>query len=171
MPPEAAAMPPEGDMMGAKLAAAHIGPEHPDYMNKLASLYQPDILSGYTFAMKLAEELSAEEEEEPGEGAEVEKKVTTEIEPENSGGAEIEIEQPMEDATTPNGPDEEAALQAVAQELGLDPAMIAELMAAPVPEATGAEINKIASALKQAGVDNTYRFRTIVMHKVAALRQ
>lgn len=66
MPADAGA--PPADMMSdpsleAKVAAAAIGPDHPMYLQKLASLYADDVKAGYEFAVKLAEEIGASVED------------------------------------------------------------------------------------------------------------
>lgn len=81
-PAAAGGAPPAGPMPGAdgqiqdpgleaKVAALHIGPDHPDYIKKLASFHGPAVQFGYDLAIKTAQEvLSLEEamEQEKGEG-------------------------------------------------------------------------------------------------------
>lgn len=187
------------ELMAAKLAAADIGPDDSRYTEKLAHFYPAEVAAGYNFAMKLAEEMAGETEEEEeteeeGEGKE-KPKVEIEVESEGEEGEEGEggeeaapevPEQPMEAGMgempappleqmadlgpiAPQGGEEEAALQAVQNELGLDPEQLAQLMAAPVPEEAKVAMDKVASAL--ADLPYATRARTIILNKVAALRQ
>lgn len=177
---------PEDDMVGAKLAAADIDPDHPEYLRKLASLYPAEIQAGYAFAMKLAQELVDElppeegmppvEDEVPPE--EVLPSVEEEVAPPAAGEETLPpVEEPLaeggiEEELAGEAPeDEAAAMAAVGDELGLDEATLAELMAAPLPPEEEAALGKIASALKEAGVDAKSRIRTVAIQKVAALRK
>lgn len=196
----------EDALLGAKMAAADIGPDSPQYFQKLSSFYSDDINEGYAFGLKLAQEIaeSYEEEEEEekekdegegGEGGEdphaaalarkdgegeeggedphaaalARKEGEGNGEPslENLAGDQMSEEQML----TAQTPEEEQALQAVQESLGIDDAQMAELMAAPLPPEAKMAMAKTASALKDSGVDPTVRFRTIILNKVAALRQ
>jgi hypothetical protein len=128
-----------------KLAAAEIGPDHPEYMEKLVAIYGDDVRNGYSYAMKLAEALMAEEA-----GAE-------EPTPEELAAAEAEAAAAAGGEGAPADEDEAAALAAVQEELGLDDAALAELMAAEVPP-----MDKVAAAKA--------RYRAAILSKVAALR-
>lgn len=186
MATEAMGVPAEDEMMEAKIAAADIDPDHPEYLRKLASLYPAEIQAGYAFAVKLAEELrdQYEEEEEAPEEAAIEGAVAPEaaLPPEEAApvvddavGGEISDEADvmgsLEEELATTNPDEEAAMGAVGDELGLDEAALAELMAAPLPEEAEAEVMKVAKAMKTAGVSPQSRYRTVLLQKVAALRK
>lgn len=179
MAAEAMEVPAEEDMMQAKIAAADIGPDHPEYLKKLASLYPAEIQAGYAFAVKLAEELRDEyvDEGEGGEAAPEEVIADEEVLPpvDAEVGGEVSEEADMmgslEEELAATGPEEEAALGAVGDELGLDEAALAELMAAPLPEEAEAEVMKVAKAMKTAGVSPQSRYRTVLLQKVAALRK
>lgn len=171
---------PEIANLEEKLAAAEIGPDHPEYIKKLASLYPEDIQAGYAFGMKLAEDLMAAEEEageEKGEEAE-EKGEEAEEEGEEAEEKGEEAEEAGEAAAVPpvaaapaapeaamgampapTTPEEQEALAAVQQELGLDDAALAQLMAQEVP----APMGKVAEA--------KIKYRDLIYKKVAALRQ
>jgi len=242
---------PQNDMMEAKLAAADIDPDHPEYLKKLASFYPAEIQAGYQFAMKLAEEMSDKDEDKGDEGEgkddkgqsskfeqnkedlkddgklndsntkkampegeesyeeeakhkemsyengeeggmppaeasgegdekgdmsyEEDEGVMGEGSYDDENGGEVseeaQAEGSLEDELTPASPEEEAALGAVGGELGLDEAALAQLMSAPLPPEAGAEIGKVAKALKTAGVAPERRYRTLILEKVAALRR
>lgn len=194
MPPELAGAPdgeaPPIDMLEQKIAAANIGPDHPQYLQKLAQFYPGEMNAGYAFALKLAEELMAEEdyeekeegEEEGGNGGDSESKETEESSgncPEGDGAEVEKVVKELEAAPLPpaadagplgamgpTSPEEEQALAAVQQELGMDDAALAQLMAAEAPGAVPVE--KMAAALD--GCDPKTRYRTVILNKVAALK-
>jgi hypothetical protein len=143
-----------------KVAAAQITPEHPKYLEKLASVYDEDMNAGYAFFNKLAEVIIKEAEDkepsqdEAGEGAAHE-------------GGETPAEEKKEDLVDamsgvdlkPADAAEQQALEAVKQELGLNDAQLQELAAAQVP----AGQDKVASAKA--------KYRAAIMAKVAALKK
>lgn len=154
--PEAAAAPAEEGVedpaLEEKLAAAEVGPEHKDYIKKLAHFYPSDIENGYKHAMKLAEELLAEENAEPaGDPA---------VPAEEGVGADETVEHEASEGEIPAPATEEEAqaLAAVQKELGLSDEQLAELMAAEVPKAE----TKLAAA-KAA-------YSSKILAKVAALK-
>ena len=152
---------PEEDM--AKLASADIGPKHPEYLNKLASEYTDDMNEGYNFfqqLLKKAQEMLPPEEEVLEEEAPIE-----------GAPEEVAPEEQMDgDLLGAISPEEQEALAAVQEELGLTDEEVAELMAAPVPEEVGMGLAKAASALREAQVDPAIRYRSIIMNKVAAAK-
>lgn len=107
--------------------------------------------------------------EEPENGGE---------ESENGGEEAEEAEEVVEEPPLPEGmdmiaptsPDEEAALQAVQQELGMDEAALQQLMAAPLPPEAKIALSKTASAMQTGGLDYQTRVRTTILNKVAALQ-
>ena len=181
------------DMLEAKLAAADIGPDHPEYLKKIASFYPSEIQQGYAFAMKLAEEMSGGEEggedEEKGESAAEEKKedpagideeAAAEGEPvEQEAAEQIAMGAPAPAVGPTVGPagevapggGDQAALAAIAQELGIPPEALMELLSSKLQPEAAAPLGKIASALKAAGVSAADSLRTLTFQKVAALRK
>ena len=181
------------DMLEAKLAAADIGPDHPEYLKKIASFYPSEIQQGYAFAMKLAEEMSGGEEggedEEKGESAAEEKKedpagideeAAAEGEPvEQEAAEQIAMGAPAPVVGPTVGPagevapggGDQAALAAIAQELGIPPEALMELLSSKLQPEAAAPLGKIASALKAAGVSAADSLRTLTFQKVAALRK
>lgn len=150
----APAVMPADDQM--KIAAAKITPEHPKYLEKLASIYNEDMDAGYQFFNKLAEVIikNAEEGEKKEEGAAHEGKETpAEEKKEELVDAMSGVDLKPADAA------EQQALEAVKAELGLDDAQLQELASAPVP----AGQDKVASAKA--------RYRSAIMAKVAALKK
>lgn len=170
-PAEAApAAPVEDPMMKAaqaKLAAAEIGPEHPQYLQKLDAQYDAEQKAGREFfrkvaaaIMKNAEEAPKEEEKEnPAEEAaeKHEEAETPAQEAKEEAGAQV-IDSMAGANLAPSDADEKAALEAVKAELGLDDAQLAQLAAAPVPA-----MDKVASAKA--------KYRAAIMAKVAALKK
>lgn len=154
--PEAAPeMTPEDQM---KVAAAQITPEHPKYLEKLASVYDEDMNAGYHFFNKLAEVVIKQ-----AEGGE-EKKEEEGAAHEAGESPEKEKQEELVDAMSgvdlkPADAAEQQALEAVKQELGLNDAQLQELASAPVP----AGQDKVASAKA--------KYRAAIMAKVAALKK
>jgi len=166
-----------------KLAFAEVGPESEHYVKKLASLYPDEMNAGYAFGLKLAQELSELAEKETGDEGDYEEKEEREEKgdyeegngEDENGGEEAPpadaVPPPAEAAPpaapeevapigaedyAPQSPEEEQALQAVQEELGLDDAALAQIMAAPVP----GELDKVASAKS--------KYRSLILNKVAA---
>ena len=145
-----------------KIAAAQITPEHPKYLEKLASLYDEDMNAGYAFFNKLAEVIIKQAEETPAEEKKEEKAEGAAHE-----GQETPAEEKQEqivDAMSgvdlkPADAAEQQALEAVKQELGLDDAQLQELAATQIP----APQDKVASAKA--------KYRAAIMAKVAALKK
>lgn len=154
--------PPVDDAMTAKLASAAIGPDHPEYINKLASERREDVEAGYNFfqqLMKKAQELAIDPEQE----AVAEEEMLAASSP----GEEQVI---SDDLLAAASPEEQAALAAVQQELGLSDEELAQLMAAEVPGEVKLAMAKAASALYEAKVDPAMRYRAVIMNKVAATK-
>lgn len=158
--PAAEAAPEMGMEDQMKVAAAQITPEHPKYLEKLASVYDEDMNAGYTFFNKLAEVIIEEAEDkepsqdEAGEGAAHESGETpAEEKKEDLVDAMSGVDLKPADAA------EQQALEAVKQELGLNDAQLQELAAAQVP----AGQDKVASAKA--------KYRAAIMAKVAALKK
>jgi len=190
MAPEVSPIPadagaPEMANLEEKLAAANIGPDDPKYIEKLASLYAPDIQAGYAFGLKLAEELVKSANEDEGEEKKEEKEEEKKDEGDDKGEAPAEPAAPAAPAVpeapvapAPEAPvapaapmpeanplaaitpEEQQALAAVQAELGLDDAAMAQLMAQQVP---AAGLDKVAEA--------KIKYRTAILNKVAALRE
>ena len=115
MPPEAAPAPEEmvsDPGLEAKLAQVDVGPEHPLYQTKLASLYAEPMRAGAAFLVKVAEEMGMLPGDEPKESPAEEKA-------EHASGMTEE---------------EEKALEAAKRELNLSEEDAKDLMAAPAPE-------------------------------------
>jgi hypothetical protein len=151
-----------------KMAAAQITPEHPKYLEKLASIYDEDMNAGYHFFNKLAEVVikNAEktaEEAAPGQGEKKEEQVEGAAH-EGKETPEEEKKEELIDAMSgvdlkPADAAEQQALEAVKQELGLNDAQLQELAAAQIP----AGQDKVASAKA--------KYRAAIMAKVAALKK
>lgn len=175
-------------------AASDVGPDHPEYLHKLASLYPEEMQAGFNFAVKLAEELGEEENDESEEAEEEEAETEAPSEGDEGGeesdaegddvggaieeeigvpaaesGAPVEEAPPM-DPFAAGTPEEAEALAAVGQELGMDEAALAQLMQAPIEEAPKMALAKAAQAMKDAGIDPASRYRATIMNKVAALK-
>jgi cobalamin biosynthesis protein CobT len=98
-PPDAGAVPPDLGKL------AKVTPDQPEYLAKLANLYADDISAGFAYAIKLAEEMVASEDEgKPKEESEDEGKEEGEEKKEESKEApkeeasEAPAEQPQEAA-------------------------------------------------------------------------
>jgi hypothetical protein len=177
---EAEAAPSDEEQM--KVAAAQITPEHPKYLEKLASIYDEDMRAGYAFFTKLASELVAEAEKAPAEEKEEKAEEAAETPAEEKAEEKAEGKEkaaPLAGAETPaeekkeqeivdamSGVDlkpaddaEKQALEAVKQELGLNDGQLAEIAAAPLP----APQDKVAAAKA--------KYRSAIMAKVAALKK
>jgi hypothetical protein len=179
MPPAAPAAP-EGEAElspedAARVEAAQVGPDSPEYMGKIASAYAAEMDAGYKFFMKLAEEIVAEQKEEAqdpkaekAEGDAHEKSESKEEESAEHASAAAPAPAPVPATAqapaapaadplslTPANPEEAAALKAVQAELGLTDEQLAQLMAAPVAQ------EKVASA--------ETRFRTAIYTRIASL--
>jgi hypothetical protein len=143
---------PLAEDMQAKLASADIGPDHPDYLKKLAAEQQDSFHAGASFfeqLLKKAQEVAAEEE------------IPTPAEDTAVG---------EEDLLAAASPEEQAALAAVQQELGISDEELAALMAEEIPGEVKLAMVKAASALRDAEVDPAMRYRAIIMNKVAATK-
>ena len=143
-PPEAAPQGPEAQekIAMAKIAHAHVGPEHPEYMAKLAALHADDHRQGYEFGMAVAHHLAklAESAEHEGkESAKVEKA-------EHDLGIE-----PKDEA-------EKKVLDGVKGEMGLNDESMDHLMSAQP---------KVAADNRLAQFE--LRVRTAILAKTAAL--
>lgn len=144
---------PLAEDMQAKLASADIGPDHPDYLKKLAAEQQDSFYAGASFfeqLLKKAQEVAAAEEELP-----------VPVEDADMG---------EEDLLAAASPEEQAALAAVQQELGISDEELAALMAEEIPGEVKLAMVKAASALRDAEVDPAMRYRAIIMNKVAATK-
>lgn len=167
--------------MQAKLAAAEIGPEHPEYIAKLDALFVDDQKAGERYFAKVAGVLlkQAEEEakdEKKEEGEEKEEKEEKKETPE-APKAEAPVAAPAQAAPVvpalpeaapvdamagvnlaPTDPAEQQALEAIKAELGLNDQQLAELAATPAP----APMDKVAAAKNV--------LRAAIMSKVASLK-
>jgi len=187
----------EEALMEAKLAAADIGPDHPEYLRKVANFYPREIEAGYNYGMKLAAEMCDEEEKKEaqipeeiveeaaaeGESPEQEMMEMAEVaeeegeadesqgEEEGEVSEEAAVEGSIEEDLTPTTPEEEQALGAVGGELGLEDQALQQLLGAPLPPEAQMEMGKLAKAMKTAGVSPATRYRTLLLQKVAALGQ
>jgi hypothetical protein len=145
-----------------KVAAAQITPEHPKYLEKLASVYDEDMNAGYHFFNKLAEVIIKNAEETPAEEKQEEKE-----EGEAHEGKETPAEEKKEELVDamsgvdlkPADAAEQQALEAVKQELGLNDAQLQELASAQVPVGQ----DKVAAAKA--------KYRSAIMAKVASLKK
>jgi hypothetical protein len=186
--PEAAGLPPEAaapeaavaeegiedPVLEAKLAAAQIGPNHPEYITKLAHVYDDDIAAGAALFDKIAEELVAagekvenpvekkeeEKEESPKEEAaeKHEESETPAQEKKEETGAQV-IDAMAGANLAPTNPEEAQALEAVKAELGLSDEDLKQLAATPLPP----QMDKVASAKAN--------YRTAILSKIAALQK
>jgi hypothetical protein len=114
MPPEAAPVQEEmvnDPALEAKLAHVDVGPNHPMYQTKLASLYAAPMEAGAAFLVKIAEELGMLPSDEP---------------------KETPAEEKAEHASLSE--EEEKALEAAKRELNLSEEDAKDLMSAPAPE-------------------------------------
>jgi len=111
-----------------KLAAAACGPDHPQYIEKLKALHTKTAEVGYAFAIKLAEEIGAEEKKEDAAHE----------------GGETEKEEKDEHAIAAASPEEQAALAQAQQELGLSDEDLAALAAAPAKTASLVDKYRVA---------------------------
>ena len=153
--------------MQAKLAAADIGPDHPEYIAKLDALHGADQDAGQAYFAKVAaflikqaaEEKEEEEKEEKAEGAEHEAKEAPAAEgAEHAEGAPAVLDAMAGANLAPVSPEEKQALEAVKAELGLTDEQLAELQATPMPV-----MDKVAAAKAS--------YRAAIMAKVAALKK
>lgn len=111
--------------------------------------------------------------EEPENGGEEQENGEEEGGEEAQETEEVVEEPPLPegmDMIAPTSPGEEAALQAVQQELGVDDAALQQLMAAPIPPEAKIALSKTASAMQTGGLDYSTRVRTTILNKVAALQ-
>lgn len=186
-PDQAAAADPMGGM-GAKMAAADVGPEHPEYIKKLAALYRSDMEAGYEFAVKLAEELSgddgdddkgkdsqpADKSGDAGKPQETPSPAQAPAAPPAAPGADAGMGAgamgagpgAMGDpgaAVHPKSEEEKQALLQVLAEMGIKPEDLQQLLAAPVQAPADPAAAKLAA----------YRtkVRTVILTKVAALQE
>jgi hypothetical protein len=133
-----------GDPMAMKVAMLDIGPDHPEYVNKLEAIHKKAMDFGYRLAVKTAQEIGAEQDAMLGGGEPPMEEVVG-----GMAGAPEDL--------APQSPEEEQALQEVLAELGLDQGGADELMAAEVPQ-----LDKVASFKS--------RVRGALLAKAAALR-
>jgi hypothetical protein len=175
--PVAEEAPVDGEM-AAKLAAAEVGPEHPEYIAKLDALHKADQDAGAAYFAKVAAFLIKQAE---GEEEEKEEKEETPAEEKKEEKAEAKEEAPAAPAAegapapateeapavidamaganlAPASPEEQQALEAIKAELGLTDEQLAQLQAQPMPQ-----MDKVAAA-KAA-------YRAAIMSKVAALKK
>jgi hypothetical protein len=178
-----AALPEEGvedPVLEAKLAAAQIGPDHPEYLTKLAHVYEDDIAAGAALFDKIAEELiaagekvenPAEKKEEVKEEAKAEGEPVKEEVAEKHEASETPAQEKKEETgaqvidamaganLAPTNPEEAQALEAVKAELGLSDEDLKQLAATPLPP----QMDKVASAKAN--------YRTAILSKIAALQK
>lgn len=152
------------EVMSSKLASASIGPDSDKYITKLAEEFPDYVSAGYALGTKIAEayikraeEEAVEEEEEETPEGEVKEEVVEEAAPTEGAPAEETEMMEMMGMPSATSPEEEQALAAVAQELGVSPEQVKALMSAePAP------MDKIASFKARA--------RVAILSKIAVLQ-
>ncbi len=178
MDPAAGAAPaPGGDAGGApmvndpgleaKMAAADVGPEHPEYLAKLAHLYRPEMEAGYVTFLKLAEDMVAEDkghDAPPGPDS-----ISAGAPPADAPGAPAAGQMTDPHAgLAPQGADQKQALLQVLAEMGLTEDDLKKLLATPTPDPAAAPGGDPA-AMKVA--EYRVRVRNTLLSKVAALQE
>lgn len=148
----------------AKMAAADVGPDHPEYLAKLAKLYPEEINAGYMVGVKVAEELAAESHDEPKHGEP--KHEAPAAAPAAPAGAPAPAHaDPMGDLA-PVSEEQKAALMHVLAEMGLTPEQLKQILAEePTHQAPPADPKMAALA------EYRVKARNFVMNKVAALME
>ncbi len=99
----------------AKLAAAHIDADHPQYLEKLSSFYSAELDAGYAYCMKVAEAIMGDEA-----GAMVDPSLAPPIDPASAGAAPAGDPMVADDAAlNPSDPAEQQALEKLLADMGL----------------------------------------------------
>ncbi len=157
----------------AKMAAADIGPDHPEYIQKLAALYSEEVNAGYMVAVKVAEELADEAAHDDKPADEPPKGDVGLASPADAGAPPAPPAAPGAPANgdpmgglQPVTEEQKAALLHVLTEMGITPDQLKQLLS-EAPAAPAAPADPKLAAVAEYRV----KVRNLIMDKMAAVME
>jgi hypothetical protein len=177
--PDAGAPPADAGQMQdpaleAKMAAADVGPDHPDYIKKLSTLYSNEVNAGYAVGVKVAEEMAGEYNDHDDKPAEEPKHEAPKPDAAAiTGGGPVSPDAPPAPPAhggqdpmgglQPVSEEQKAALLHVLTEMGITPEQLKQLLA-EAPAAPQAHADPKMAAV----ADYRVKVRNLIMGKMAA---